>query len=147
MPLSLISFSCQVPDALLTELTLKKISRNSKPLSLAALKLIKQEVAEDFNLNIKVATRYRRSLLQITNNARQRNRVGLEAEVPYTDGSAVIVMNTFLKILENLLLTTKLPHSKTQKLSFKENDTISHLYDNLNFSYKIRITKFKNKIK
>jgi hypothetical protein len=137
VPLSLISFSCQIPDTLLKELTLKKISRNSKPLSLAALKLIKQEVAEDFNLNIKVATIYRCSLLQITNNARRCKRVGLEAEVPYTDGSTVIVTNTLLKILKNLLLTTKLPHSKAQELSFKENGTISHLYDNLNFSYKI----------
>jgi len=55
-------------------------------------------------------------------------------------------MNTLLKFLKNLLLTTKLPHSKAQKLTFKENGTISLLYDNLNFSYKNWITKFENKI-
>lgn len=137
VPLSLISFSCQASDAFLTELALKKSSRSSKPLSLDMLKLIKQELIEDLNLNIKLATISRCNLLQITNNARQASRVGLAAEIPYTNGSTIIVMNTLLKILENLLLTKKLPHSKAQKLAFKENGTIFHLYDNLNFSYKI----------
>jgi hypothetical protein len=142
----MIFFSCQIPDNFLSLLALKKSSRSSGLAEVEALKLIKQELSEDISLNIKVATIYRCNLLQLTNNARKADRVGLAAEIPYTNGSTIIVNSSLFKKLEKLLLTTKLPYSKAKELSFKKNGALAHLYDNLNFSYKVWITKFKNKI-
>jgi hypothetical protein len=145
IPLSNLHFSCQIPDDLITALAQKRLQRGSitKP---SSLKLVRQEISEDINLNIKVTTIYRCNLLQITNNARKSHRAGLAAEIPFTSGSTLIVEKALFKKLKSLLLTTKLPHSRAQNLTFKENGALVHLYDNLNFSYKIWITKFKNKI-
>lgn len=145
LPLSSLYFSYQVPDDFVTKLVQKKLKHTSI-VDPSSLKRISQEISENVNLNIKVATIYRCSLLQITNNARKVSKLGLAAEIPFTNGTTLVVDNALFKILKSLLLTAKLPHSKPQNLTFKENGALTHLYNNLNFSYKIWITKFKNKI-
>lgn len=146
IPLSAVHFHCQIPRDLLATLVLERTSRISPKTTTQALSVAEQEVQEDVNLNIKVTTIHRCSLLQITNNARKISKTGLAAKVPFTCGSTLIVDNVLFKKLNKMLLTSKLPHSKAQKLTFRENGSLAHLYDNLNFSYKIWITKFKNKI-
>lgn len=146
IPLSSISFSLWTPDEILTKLALKKKLKKPNTLTTETLDLLKQEAAEDVDLNIKVATIFRCNLLQLTNNARKARRVGLAAEIPYTNGTTLIINQVLFKKLKNLLLTTKLPHSKAQTLLFKENGSITALYNNQNFSYKVWVTKFKNRI-
>lgn len=145
IPLSSLHFSCQIPDDFVTGLAQRRL-KHSLIIDPSSLKLVNQEISEDININIKIATIYRCSLLQITNNARKSSKLGLAAEVPFTNGSTLIVDSALFKILKGLLLTAKLPHSKAQNLTFRENGALTHLYNNLNFSYKVWITKFKNKI-
>ncbi len=146
VPLNTIQFSCQIPDDFLTKLIIKKTTRCPLKVKTQELRLIKQELIEDINLNIKVSTIYRCSLLQITNNACKTNKTELAAKVLFTCGSTLIVENTLFKKLTKMLSTTKLPLTKAQKLIFKENGSLEHLYNNLNFSYNLWLTKFKNKI-
>jgi hypothetical protein len=136
IPLSSLYFSCQIPDNLITALAQKR-SQHATITRPNPLKLMRQEISEDINLNIKIATIYRCSLLQITNNARKSRKTGLAAEIPFTNGSTLIVDSALFKKLKGLLLTAKLPHSRAQNLTFKENGALVHLYDNLNFSYKV----------
>ena len=144
LPLSLINFNCKVPQELMQDFLQK--STRAQPREQDSLDTLQQITFEKFKLNLKLATIFRCSLLQVTNNARHEPRVGLAAEVPYTDGTTMIINSLLFNLLNDAIFLNKLPDTKPTKLFYKKNLSICDLYDNKNYSYPLWTIKPKNRL-
>lgn len=133
LPLSLINFNCKISQTLIQDFMQR--GGSARLYDQNSSEALQQLTLEKFKLNLKLATISRCSLLQAINNARHEPRVGLAAEVPYTDGTTIIINSLLFNLLADMLFTSKLPDIKPVKLFFKKNLSICDLYDNKNYTY------------